>query len=508
VPQGVDTSIYGTLGQGAGQNPLAMISQFAGAQNALNQNALFQQTFRARQAMGPLMQQATDPQSGQVDWDKAATLVATHPDTSFLAPEFLNNIAQKKLLDAETTNQKLEATGKRMDMMAGIYSAAAKDPNVNSMADMGSYMSQAMSIGAIDPSKYKETIAFLADPKYANLKGPDFRNQVLLPHAIAMQRGSSSLTALTQQFDPALGFDPATGQNIPGWKNNVYGTAQPILPGGAQPNTGGPTAPQPGGPAAAPAVAAPPAGPTPSVPGGDPFSPGPPAQARPAAPSAGPAAPQQQPANFQYGQPGPAQQKKLEDIESMRSGYNNTAAHAAALQQVADQLQTALQKVKAGAGASAYQEAAKLLQSLGVSNDTVDKVANGSLPAGQTAETLATQLGTMAVRQLLLSQTGGEGSAGRLTNLEFGKIVDIFPNIDNDPRAATAIFNFIRRQNTIANAKATGFNSVYNAYHAHQPLPGGMQDPTQFEPYFTQKLVDKGLITQGIARNILNPEAK
>jgi hypothetical protein len=496
---GVDTSIYGTLGAGQ-PHPLALLGQFAAAQNQLNQNQLFQQTFRARQAMGPLMQQATDPQSGTVDWDKAAVLVATHPDTSFLAPEFLNNIAQKKLLDAQTTNAKLEATSKRMDMMAGIYSAAAKDPGVKGMSDMGSYMSQAMSIGAIDPAKYKETIAFLADPKYANLKGADFRNQVLLPHAVAMQHGSSALTALTQQFDPALGFDPATGQSVPGWKNNVYGTTAPMLPGGQQPNMGGPAAQ-----AAAPA-AAPTGGPTPSVPGGDPFAPGPAAQA---APSAAPAAAAPAPSNFQYGTPGPAQEQKLKDIETMRAGYNNTAAHATALQQVSDQLQLALQKVKAGAGASAYQEAAKLLQSLGVSNETVDKVANGNLPAGQTAETLATNLGTMAVRQLLLSQTGGEGSAGRLTNLEFSKIVDIFPNMENDPRAATAIFNFIRRQNTIANAKATGFNSIYNAYHGHQPLPGGMQDPTQFEPYFTQKLVDKGLITQGIAHDILAPaEAK
>jgi len=479
----VNTSIYGSLGQNQ-QNPLAMIGQFAAAQNQLNQNALFQQTFRARQAMGPLMQQATDPQTGSVDWDKAATLVATHPDTSFLAPEFLNNIAQKKLLDAQTTNTKLEGTMKRMDMMAGIYSAAAKDGNVNSMSDMGSYMSQAMSIGAIDPAKYKEAIAFLADPKYANLKGADFRNQVLLPHALAMQHGASALTALTQQFDPNMGFDPATGQNIPGWKSNIYGTTAPMLPGGAQPNTGGqPTAPA--APVAAPS--------------------GPPAPT--GAPSAAPTAPQ--PPNFQYGTPGPAQEQKLKDIEGMRANYNNASAHAAALQQVADQLQNALKKVKGGAGAEAYQEAAKLLQSLGVSNETVDKVSNGSLPAGQTAETIATTLGTMGVRQLLLSQGGGEGSAGRLTNIEFQKIVDIFPHIETDPRAATALFNYIRRQNTIANAKATGFNSIYNAYHQHAPLPGNMQDPTQFEPYFTQKLVDKGLITQGIARDILAPaEAK
>src|SRR6266436_8931428 len=96
----IDPSITAGIGARSQVNPLAVVGQFAHIQNALNQNQLFQQTFRARQALGPLAQQATDPQTGKTDWEKFGSLVATHPETSFMAPEILNNIAQKKLLDA------------------------------------------------------------------------------------------------------------------------------------------------------------------------------------------------------------------------------------------------------------------------------------------------------------------------------------------------------------------------------------------------------------------------
>ena len=470
-PDQINPSITASIGQNQ-PNPLGIVGQFAGAQNALNQNALFQQTFRARQALGPIAQQSVGP-DGQMDWAKYAVGVSTHPDTAWMAPDILNQIAQKKLLDAETMNAELTGAEKRLGITANIAAAAYKNPDIKEGTDLTSAASDVLAAGGIKDGNRQQVISWLT--QMAPLKGAELK-QRLGQFAMANEQGRNALSQINGQYDPALGFDPATLQHIPGWRSSVTGQAAPIMPGMGQqpagPGSAAPTSPaQPGVPSA-------PAAPAPSAPA---------------------------PSSFSFGEPGPAQEQKAKDIETMRAGYNNTSAHAAALQQVADQLQTALGKVKAGAGAEAYQEAAKMLQSLGVSNDTVDKVANGSLPAGQTAETLATQLGTMAVRQLLLSQTGGEGSAGRLTNLEFGKIVDIFPHLDTDPRAATAIFNFIRRQNTIANAKATGFNSIYNAYHAHQPLPGGMSDPTQFEPYFTQKLVDKGLITQGIARDVLAP---
>ena len=332
----------------------------------------------------------------------------------------------------------------------------------------------------------------------APLQGQELKSR-LGQFAMTQETGRKALSDINGQFDPQLGYDPATFMPAHSWlAKQRHGAGYSVA-------AGWPAAAQyatsrwRGQPAAAPTQPAPAAPLAQSGELGETMAPQP--QAQPAAASA----PQETPPNFQYGQPGPAQEQKAKDIETMRASYNNVAGHATALQQVADQLQEALKRVKAGAGASAYQEAAKLMQTFGVKDKTVDEIGNGNYPAGQTAETLATILGTTAVRQLLLSQTQGEGSAGRLTNLEYGTIKGIYPNMDTDPRAAGAIFNFIRRQNTIANAKAQAFNSTYELYHAHQPLAGGMSDPTQFEPYFTQELAKRGLITQGVAKDILAP---
>src|SRR5690348_12255714 len=95
-----DANVYSSLGQGgAPPNLLGPMASYAGIQNALNQNALFQQTFRARQAMGPIAQQSIGP-DGQMDWNKFAIGISTHPETAFMAPEILNQIASKKLVEA------------------------------------------------------------------------------------------------------------------------------------------------------------------------------------------------------------------------------------------------------------------------------------------------------------------------------------------------------------------------------------------------------------------------
>jgi hypothetical protein len=430
---GVDTSIYGTLGANQ-PHPLALLGQFAAAQNQLNQNQLFQQTFRARQAMGPLMQQATDPQSGTVDWDKAAVLVATHPDTSFLAPEFLNNIAQKKLLDAQTTNAKLEATSKRMDMMAGIYSAAAKDPGVNGMSDMGSYMSQAMSIGAIDPAKYKETIAFLADPKYANLKGADFRNQVLLPHALAMQHGSSALTALNNNFDPALSYNPDGSTNA-GWRNPYYGTARNIngtagalsagpTVGAAALNAGGPGAPaapaapsnplQPTGPAAPPSNSLAPAMPTPP----------PLAQAQ-----SGP----------QFGQMGPVRKAMLESVVPYQKDVDARQSAAQGLLVQMQQAQRLMKNFTPNGAASVRTELGRIASGMGAPQELQDELANGSIADSQAAQKLLFGIGSQLAAQL--THAGG----GRMAATMWSHTLDQgSPNINMNADSISKIMAAMR----------------------------------------------------------------
>jgi hypothetical protein len=68
-------------------NPLGLVGQFAQTQNALNQNKLFGQEFKARQAIGPLYQQAIDPKTGRLDSNKLLSAAAGNPDVAFKAGE-------------------------------------------------------------------------------------------------------------------------------------------------------------------------------------------------------------------------------------------------------------------------------------------------------------------------------------------------------------------------------------------------------------------------------------
>lgn len=447
----INPNITAGIGTGA-SNPLEMVYRLAVTQNAMNQNALFQQTFRARQAMGPIAQQSVGP-DGQMDWDKFAVGISTHPDTAFMAPDVLNQIAQKKLIDAETTNQKLQATEKRLGIFSNLAAGASKTLTGEPGHDLVSWYSDARAAGGVDPAQEKAWIGKLAELNALPVQEQKAR---LAQMAMGTEQGRKALADFNGTFTPNLGFDPATGQNIPGWVSPTMRQATPMMPGGAAPQ-----------------------------------------MAQTATPAGQPDAATQP--SFSYGAPSAAQTKKYEDIENMRSGYNSQAGHASDLQRVADKLQYALSNMKQGGGASGYVEAAKFIQSLGVKDKTVDAVANGSIAAGQTAEALATVLGTAAVRDMLLSHSKDEGSAGRLAVIEYQKTLGTVPNLEQDPRAAAYLFKYIAEQNKLRVAKAQAFNDTYNRFHQHQSLAGGMQDPTQFEPYWNQQLVKRGYISQDTA---------
>src|ERR1700676_1275900 len=141
----ISTSMYPT--QPVPSNLLGMASQFAGTQNALNQNALFQQTFRARQAMGPLAQQSIGP-DGQMDYNKFAVLLSAHPDTAFMAPDIINGMVQRQLTQQDTVAKSLSNAQSRADAL-GRYAGAAVAKNPNGQIDQSEVMGVAAQVHAL-----------------------------------------------------------------------------------------------------------------------------------------------------------------------------------------------------------------------------------------------------------------------------------------------------------------------------------------------------------------------
>lgn len=84
IPLGVQAPQIGQM------NPMAMISQWAQIQNAMNQNRLFQQTFLARQKAGQILANAPSLEEGLQG-------LLSDPDVAPFAGETINNIRQSQL---------------------------------------------------------------------------------------------------------------------------------------------------------------------------------------------------------------------------------------------------------------------------------------------------------------------------------------------------------------------------------------------------------------------------
>lgn len=87
----------------------AKLAQYASAQNALNQNKLFQQQNANRLGVQAAYQGATDPTTGQIDPAKFQQAILSNPDTAMFAPDNLqaNQGTQSNQIGLTSGNQKL-----------------------------------------------------------------------------------------------------------------------------------------------------------------------------------------------------------------------------------------------------------------------------------------------------------------------------------------------------------------------------------------------------------------
>lgn len=88
-------------------NPLEIAGQVAQTANLMNQNRLFQQEFKARSAIGPLYQQAIDPQTGRLDANKLLSLASQNPDTAFQAGDLAASGQARELQQTQIDQQQL-----------------------------------------------------------------------------------------------------------------------------------------------------------------------------------------------------------------------------------------------------------------------------------------------------------------------------------------------------------------------------------------------------------------
>lgn len=499
---GIDVSMYGTP-QSQQANPLATVAQFAYAQNALNQNALFQQTYRARQAMGPLAQQSIGP-DGQMDYNKFAVLISAHPDTAWMAPDIINGIVQRQLVQADTVQKNLQIAQTRADAMGRYAGAAISDADPQQGIGRDKVMAFGAQLHALHldaGGNGKDTLTFLSgiglplgkdgQPDYSQKYSPTLAYQQLKKLQIAQLTSAENIGNTNQKFEQNFG-----GGTLTGTRNIYTGKVTPstgpgIQPGGVVPQTsapGVPTVNQATGEKGQTLVGQP----LPPTPGQGPgiesmMLPG--AQDQSRVGQGAPVAPYAIPT--QQTDVGPLRAGQLKDTADYVDGLRSTVSGMKDQMLMINEMRSALQKFNPNAGTEARMGLAGLLRTAGASPQVYNAVVGGSpteaLSAAQEFQKLSMQNATEQMINLLKGQ-------GRLAVAEFIASLKNNPNVNMTSEAIGKIFDFTQR--------IYGLNSheleAYEKWSTPTAQGGYGRDPVQFRSKWNALMRKSGASLDGI----------
>lgn len=419
-------------GGGAAANPLTTVESFAKIQNELNTARLFNQTFGARQQMGEIA--AT---SGG-DLDMMVSRILSSPAAPF-AGEFVNSVRTMQKTQTDLANARQTGAESAVSFLLK-NSAAGMDPAAwDKTIKMGLSTVDPMYRPAVQSAmeSYRDALTtnLPQDPVMAKRVYNYRLSGILLGSGMSAGdihelTGTQDMAGLGGVIQPGVRAPAALGGGFyPG------GPALPISPAprvGVEPlgPGGAPAVTQLGGVGGAGGVGAPM-----DVGGGLMANPLTPAQSTTAPPSAAPsAAIGLTPGERTYSE---ARGKDVADYQKALDERVNVGDQI--LMTVSEGRQ-ALSSIRAGGGAAAYARLATIAQSVGASNEVVDKIAGGNLAAAQEFEKLMVNTTMGQIRQ----QLQGIGGS-RLSQLEFETFQHNNPNINTDPRAIDKIFNFWNR---------------------------------------------------------------
>lgn len=496
----VNTSIYAPPPPSAPPNLLGMIGQFATTQNALNQNAMFQQEIAARKAMGPLFQAAIDPVTGHLNEAKLMAGLA-HPAVAWKAPEMINMLVQRGL----TTAQTMKAVAETQTMNAKLIGHEALGWLANAERLSGGNPAKMEITDAMLISSASRLIAGGMDNEKViksllDFKGATPEKRVLMAHQLANQArdagavaddylgtfkthgtGAAQRTMLERRASGTVQEARGRGANLemmptPAERNAPVTTMNPQGETHAEPAatvlpmTGGMGTPAPGTPVMPSAGAVPGPGTMPRASAAPGPEGSPPAVPGPAGPMVG------------RGPFAAEQDKKMaEQGQKYREDSQNAQKQKVIFSEVANTL-TRNPKLTGG-GAEFRQELARLTQGIpGISRETADKLANSIVGGGpnsladlQIVKSHLMLLGTTALREFMQG-------AGRFTNIEFNSFLDAVSKIDKDPKALMKVLQTYDKLADLAIKKEQAFQ-----YWIGQKHPVGGFESAWAEQLYSNK---------------------
>lgn len=443
---GIDTTPYTTLGQNQ-PNLLGSMMQYAYAQNALNQNKLFQQTFQARQRIGQIAAQSRDPQ-GNFDRMGFINNISGDPVAAPFAAEIINQMANAGMIEANTAKTNLEVSTAKMGAIANAAYAAgnAMTGDPSAPADTTHVLRQAANLlpqvgpdgqPLFDP---KQTVAQLTQITQGARTNGDLKAR-LFQLAQAYQSASDRNGNIGWQTQT----DPMTGQpKLVAFNKMQGGPSGAPLPG----QSAGPTLPAPatgGGTSAAASQG-----------GAGGGSTVPPAAAVSATSNAAPQASPTQATSSVVGTPMGPTAAQAGGLKYMSDTYypelQNAARQAQNYLNIVSEGKSLLRDVATGRAAPARLEIARWLTSAGVSEQTARQVAGGDPYNAQALQKLILYIGTQGMRQ------ANVGNAAVRSVQEWNKFMEANPNLANDKQAINKMWDFMQYQSSLVTQEQNEYN--------------------------------------------------
>lgn len=205
----IDPSIALSANAGGGN----LLQTLAGATQLKGQI----QSQRSNGALSRILQQSVDPNTGQVDYDKASSLAAQDPDAAYNLPQFQAQVLQQRNNQVGYDKAKLELAKQRTDMLSGGFGSLLASNNITPAAVM-QLGAQAVKLNLVTP---EEAVQFTSDmptdpsqlanwvkQKYVGFSTDSDRLKTIMPQTQTINTGNQQVVSA---FDPLTGAP--TGQN-------------------------------------------------------------------------------------------------------------------------------------------------------------------------------------------------------------------------------------------------------------------------------------------------------
>jgi hypothetical protein len=216
----VDTSPYKML-SAAAANPLQHAQQTVNLLSSMTSTAKAMQELEAKKLAGELMQKHINPQTGQVDWNKAAMAIASNPKTAILFPEMLEMGERIGGLSRDNVTKDLGILSQRSDRISSsIFSIIdTKGQNVKH-TDIIPEVTRLLADGVIDAKMAASTLGAMAGTP----AGPELYQKLLQLH-----KAYQPVAQATTQAQASIGLVNRGGQQdkvrtLPGGVTQTIGT--------------------------------------------------------------------------------------------------------------------------------------------------------------------------------------------------------------------------------------------------------------------------------------------